>query len=72
MQKFVIFVKFVKLEDKHVNDKQYRKFRDHCHYAGEYRGAAHNLCNLKYAVPKEILIVFHDGSNYDYHFIIKR
>ena len=29
MQKFVIFVKFVKLEDKHVNDKQYRKFRDH-------------------------------------------
>ena len=28
--------------------------------------------NLKYtAFPKEILIVFRNGSNYDYHFIIK-
>ena len=26
---------------------------------------------LKYSVPKEIPIVFHDGYNYDYHFVIK-
>ena len=38
---------------------------------GKYRGAAHNICNLRYKVPKEILIVFHNGSTYDYHFIIK-
>ena len=44
---------------------------DHCHYTGEYIGAAHNICNLKYSVPKEIPIAFHNGSNYDYHFIIK-
>ena len=25
-----------------------------------------------YSVPKEIPIVFHNGSNYDYHFIIKK
>ena len=38
---------------------------------GKYRGAAPNICNLRYKVPKEIRIVFHNGSNYDYHFIIK-
>ena len=54
-----------------MKDKKYRKVRDHCHYTGEYRGAVHTICNLKYSVPKEIPIVFHNGSNYDYHFIIK-
>ena len=29
------------------------------------------ICNLKYSVTKDILVVFHNGSNYDYHFIIK-
>ena len=38
---------------------------------GKYRGAAHNICNLRYKVPKEISIVFHNGSIYDYHFIIQ-
>ena len=28
--------------------------RDHCHYTGEYRGAGHSICNLRYSVPKEI------------------
>ena len=54
-------------EDKHSKDKKYRKARDHCHYPGEYKGAAYSICKLKYSVT----IVFHDGSNYDYHFIIK-
>ena len=36
-----------------------------------YRGAAHNICNLRYKVSKEIPIVFHNGSIYDYYFIIK-
>ena len=53
------------------NEKKNYKVRDHCHYTGEYRGAAHNICNLRYKVPKEIPIVFHNGSIYDYHFIIK-
>ena len=46
--------------------------RDNCHYTGKYRSAAHGICDLKYSVPKEILIVFHNGSNYGYHFIIKK
>ena len=49
----------------------YRKVRDYCHYAGKYRGAAHSICNLKFNVPNEIPVVFHNGSNYDYHFIVK-
>ena len=53
------------------NDKKNYKVRDHCHYTGKYRGATHNICNLRYKVPKEIPIVFHNGSTYDYQFIIK-
>ena len=26
--------------------------RDHCHYTGKYSGAAHNICNLRYKIPK--------------------
>ena len=69
MQKSFIFVK-EKFEDKYLKDKKYRKVRDHCHYTGEYRGAAHSICNLKYSVPKEVPLVFDNGSNYDYRFII--
>ena len=52
-------------------DKKYHKVKDHCHYTGKYRGAAHDICNLRYKTPKEIPVVFHNGSTYDYHFIIK-
>ena len=51
------------------NDKKHYKVRDHCHYTGKNRSAAHNICNLRYKVPREIPIVFHNGSIYDYHFI---
>ena len=51
--------------------KKQQKVRDHCHYTGKYRGAAHNICNLRYKIPKEIPVVFLNGSTCDYHFIIK-
>ena len=31
----------------------------------------HSKCNLKYSMPKKISIAFHNGLNYDYHFITK-
>ena len=58
-------------EDKHAKVKKYCKVIDHCHYTGECRGATHSISNLKYSVPKEISAVFHNKSNYEYHFIIK-
>ena len=30
-----------------------------------------NICNLRYKISKEISVVFHNRSTYDYHFIIK-
>ena len=53
------------------NNIKQQKVRDHCHYTGKYRSAAHNICNLRCKIPKEIPVVFHNGSTYDYHFIIK-
>ena len=53
------------------DNKKYHKVIDHCNYTGKYRGAAHRICNLRYKIPKEIPVVFHNGSTYDYHFIIK-
>ena len=58
-------------ESSSLERKKNYKVRDHCHYTGKYRGAAHNICNLRYKVPKEIPIVFHNDSTYDYHLIIK-
>ena len=41
-----------KFENKYLKDQKYRQVRDHCHYVGEYRSAAHSIGNLKYSVPK--------------------
>ena len=38
-----------------------KKVRNHCHYTGKVRGAALNICNLRYNVPKAIPVVFHNG-----------
>ena len=51
-------------KNKYLKKINYRKIEDHCHYAGVYRDTEHS-------VPKEIHIVFHDGWNYDFDFIIK-
>ena len=63
-QKSVIFAK-KNFERKYTTDKNYRKVKDHCYYTGKYRGAAHSTGNLKYSIPNEIHVVFHNGSNYD-------
>ena len=52
-------------------DKNKEKVKDHCHYTGRYRGAAHNECNLNYRNPNFTPMVFHNLSGYDSHLFIK-
>ena len=60
-------------EDKNSNlISKLQKVRDHCHYTGKYRGVTHSICNLKFNLPNKIIVVFHNSSNFDYHFIIKK
>ena len=47
------------------------KVRDHCHYTGKFRGAAHNSCNIKFRRPKFTPVIFHNLSGYDAHLFIK-
>ena len=52
-----------------------QKVRDHCHITGEYRGAAHRDCNLKWAISAEKLkipVIFHNLKGYDCHFIMQK
>ena len=59
-------------KNKKSENDLYHKVRDHCHYSGKFRGSAHDICNLRYNMPNKIQVVFHNGSTYDYHFVIKK
>ena len=48
------------------------KVRDHCHFTGEYRGAAHNQCNLRCRKPRILPVIFHNLQGYDAHLFIKQ
>ena len=48
------------------------KVRDHCHFTGEYRGAARNKCNLKCRKLKVLPVIFHNLQGYDAHLFIKQ
>ena len=48
------------------------RVRDHCHFTGRYRGAACNICNLKYRKPDNISVFFHNLTGYDSHLFIKK
>ena len=68
-------VEFVTAKECHICIKKFspkdRKVRDHCHYTGKYRGAAHSSCNLRYRIPDYIPVVFHNLAGYDAHLFIK-
>ena len=63
----------------HICDRRFKsdvdKVRDHCHITGQYRGAAHTVCNLKWSISAEKLkipVVFHNLKGYDCHFIMQK
>ena len=48
--------------------------RDHCHITGQYRGSAHQDCNLKLRIDSKefkIPVIFHNLCGYDSHFIMQ-
>ena len=64
--------------EEHICGHQYKetdvRVRDHCHITGQYRGSAHQDCNLKLQInPKEgkIPVIFHNLRVYDSHFIMQ-
>ena len=52
------------------DDESYKN-KDHSHYTGKFRGAAHNKCNLNYIIPKDIPVIIHNAC-YDTRFIINQ
>ena len=48
-----------------------KKVRDHCHFTGKFRGAAHNKCNLDFRKPTFTPVFFHNLSGYDAHLFVK-
>ena len=49
--------------------------RDHCHITGNYRGSAHQDCNLKLRLSPtniQIPVFFHNLRGYDSHFIMQQ
>ena len=47
------------------------KVRDHDHWTGDFRGAAHSGCNLLYRRLKKIPVFFHNLCGYDEHIIFE-
>ncbi|XP_075231719.1 uncharacterized protein LOC142330379 [Lycorma delicatula] len=55
----------------YLNPFKTAPIRDHCHLTGKYRSALCRNCNFKRRNQKSIPIFIHNGSNYDFHFIVK-
>ena len=51
--------------------ENYRSVGDYCHYTETSREVRRSICNLRYKESKEIPVLFHNDSNYDYYFLIK-
>ena len=70
---------FQKATNCHICDQPYQdediRVRDHCHITGEFRGSAHQDCNLKLQINPDkikIPVIFHNLSGYDSHFIMQQ
>ena len=53
------------------NDEKNQPHRDHCHFTGKFRGAAHPACNVNLRIPTKIPVVFHNLRSYDSHILLR-
>ena len=60
MEYYICRKKFLK---KLTKSKNHGKVRDHYYYTSKYRGATYSICNLRFNLPRKILVVLHIGSN---------
>ena len=51
--------------------RNFRKVKDHNYCNEIYRGEAHAICKFKYTTQRDIPVVIHNGSNYNFDLIIK-
>ena len=70
-------IEFKKATRCSICNKQFNpdelKVRDHCHFSGKYRGAAHEKFNLDYCFKYfKVPVFFHNLKNYDAHLIIEK
>ena len=49
----------------------FSKVRDHNHYTGLYRGAAHQKCNLLMRKSYKVPVFFHNFRGYDSHLVVQ-
>ena len=66
-------------QDAEMNDQDLKilknlrkgcKVKDHNHWNGDYRGAAHAMCNIKMRKFRKIPCFFHNFAGYDSHLLI--
>ena len=59
-------------KNKYVKNKIYSKVKDHCHYRGKYQNCKTEVLRIAYVIYNIVYLKSsYNGSNYDYHFIIK-
>ena len=70
---------FKTMDECHICGERYTDkdvhVRDHCHITGNFRGSAHQECNLKLKIKPENLkipVIFHNLHGYDSHFIMQQ
>ena len=50
--------------EKLIDDDD-EKVRDHCHVTGEFRGKAHQSCNINHQLTKKVPLIFYNLRGYD-------
>ena len=72
---FVIYDDFETILEKswkhNCKGIDYAKVKGDCNFTGKYRGWTYCICNLRFVAPRDIFIILHNGSDYNFHLMVK-